>query len=169
MHKNEGFLICLIHNKEELMYTTNNTPYYQHAVHLNVWSLWLFITVVFLLYLLLPHTREQQLVCLCVVLSVRCAVPAACDSYHMFWCVDLPPDQEWNWGCCYFLFDEEIPLQYLGFERWGRLVSLKTNLDIYNWADLQNCVSKRNTRTIFFTSKCYIHVPGKPTLFYISL
>lgn len=23
MHKNEGFLICLIHNKEELMYTTN--------------------------------------------------------------------------------------------------------------------------------------------------
>lgn len=31
MHKSEGFLICLIHNKEELMYTTNNTPYYQHA------------------------------------------------------------------------------------------------------------------------------------------
>lgn len=120
-------------------------------------------------FLLLPHTREQQLVCLCVVLSVRCAVPAACDSYHMFWCVDLPPDQEWNWGCCYFLFDGEIPLQYLGFEKWGRLVSLKTNLHIYKWADLQNYVSKRNTRTIFLTSKCHIHVPSKPTLFYISL
>lgn len=79
---------------------------------------------------LLPHTREQQLVWSCVVLSVRCAVPAACDSYHMFWCVDLPPDQEWNWGCCYFPFDGEIPLLYLGFERWGRLVSLKTNIDI---------------------------------------
>lgn len=132
--------------KEELIYTNNITCIINMQVQLNVWSLWLFITIFvipwcfFAILPLLPHTREQQSVWSCVVLSVRCAVPAACDSYHMFWCVDLPPDQEWNWGCCYFPFDGEIPLLYLGFERWGRLVSLKTNIDIYNWADLQKYV-----------------------------
>lgn len=72
MHKNEGFLICLIHNKEELMYTTNNTPYYQHAVHLNVWSLWLFITVVvFFLYSLSTLTSYKRTT---IGLLVRCSI-----------------------------------------------------------------------------------------------
>lgn len=87
MHKNEGFLICLIHNKEELMYTTNNTPYYQHARTSKCMDFMIIHHCCFFCsipFLLLPHTREQQLVCLCVVLSVRCAVPAACDSYHRF-------------------------------------------------------------------------------------